>query len=109
MHLKKPALILLLLASGLIMGASLFKCRTVHSYEEMANIRLGWPIAFVSANLQRLTPLEYPQCFRVGSPWEDPMRVLWTSAALNGALIFASLLAVGELALRLQKRRAHER
>ncbi len=48
MHLKKPALILLLLASGLIMGASLFKCRTVHSYEEMADIRPGWPIAAVS-------------------------------------------------------------
>lgn len=107
---RRSALILIpILATAVIMAAALCKCSTVYSYDEMANVRLGWPVALFSANLQSYTPVEYPQCFRVGSPREDPMRVLWTWAALNGALIFASLLAVSELALDLRKRRAPKR
>jgi hypothetical protein len=91
MNRFSKALILLCVTLAL-MFASLLNCRMVHNYEEMADIRLGWPLPFLSVNMQRYTPLVFPQCFRVGSPWEDPMRVLWPAATINTAIIFGTLL-----------------
>jgi hypothetical protein len=88
---RSLAFVLLLCMTGILMGASLFKCKEVHSHAEMAEIRLGLPIPFLAVNMQRYTPLEYPQCFRVGSPWEDPMRMLWPAFLANLLIIFAAL------------------
>ncbi len=91
--LKAKKLIALLILTGLIMGGSLLVCETVYNDEEMADIRLGYPVAFLSLNMQRYTPLEFPQCFRVGSPWEDPMQLLWPAFLLDVAVVFGGLLA----------------
>jgi hypothetical protein len=88
-----------------ILIASLFYCQTVHSYDQMADIRIGWPFPFLSVKMQRYTPLVFPQCFRMGSPWEDPMRVLWPALALNATIIFGSLRAVA-FVLRKVRRKA---
>jgi hypothetical protein len=98
----------LLCLTGILMGASLFKCKQVHNYQEMANIQLGFPVPFLSVNMQRYTPMEYPQCFRVGSPWEDPMRVVWSGAAVDATLIFALLYAVAAVVSRAWRRESHE-
>jgi len=100
---------LFLCMTGLLMGASLFKCKEVHSYEEMADIRLGFPVAFLKVNMQRYTPLEYPQCFRVGSPWEDPMRIMWPAAILDLALILAALCGTSAVLLHFWRRRTNAR
>lgn len=100
---------LLLCLAGILMGASLFKCKEVNSYEEMADIRLGLPIAFLAVNMQRYTPLEYPQCFRVGSPWEDPMRILWLEVAIDLALVFAALYGASVIMSLAWRRRANAR
>jgi hypothetical protein len=100
---------LLLCLTGILMGTSLFKCKEVHNYQEMANIRLGLPVPFLSVNMQRYTPLEYPQCFRVGSPWADPMRVMWAGAAVDVALIFALLYGMAAVGSRAWQRASHKR
>src|SRR3954453_12430465 len=97
--------IVLLCLTAILMGTSVFKCKSVHSYEEMAEIRLGLPIPFLFVNMQRYTPLEYPQCFRVGSPWQDPMRVAWSRAAIDAALIFALLYPVALIGNRVWRGR----
>ena len=84
----------LLILTGSILCASLFVCTEVNSYEEMAGIRIGLPTAFLSLNAQRYTPLTFPQCFRVGSPWEDSMQVLWRSLSLNFVIVFGALLCI---------------
>ena len=78
--------IVLLCLTAILMGTSVFKCKEVHSYEQMAEIRLGLPIPFLFVNMQRYTPLEYPQCFRVGSPWLCAMAApdlhLWSDSTV---------------------------
>jgi hypothetical protein len=103
--MKRFAIVVVLLfVTAAVMGVSLFKCKPVHSYAEMADIRLGWPVPFLSVNMQRYTPLVFPQYFRVGSPWEDPIQVLWPSVAVNIVLIFGSLFGLNSLALRLERK-----
>lgn len=100
--------LVLLCSTGILMGASLLKCKEVHSHREMANIQLGLPLPFVSVNMQRYTPMEYPQCFRAGSPWEDPMRVIWSRVVVDVALIFGLLYGLTALGNRAWRRALHE-
>ena len=85
----------LFLVSIVVVGvlvSSLFNCTEVNGYSEMADIRKGFPLKFVSLNLQHYTPMEYPQEFcGLGSPWEDPQRILWLQFVLSFAIVFALL------------------
>lgn len=87
-------LAMLFVLTGSVLCASLFVCEEVNTFEEMADIRLGRPAAFVSVNMQRYTPLTFPQCFRIGSPWEDPMRVHWPALFGSFVIVFGSLLGI---------------
>jgi hypothetical protein len=85
---------LLLFATVIILAGSVSICRTVHNYEEMADHRVGYPVPFLSVNLQRYTPLEYPQCFRHGSPIEDPMHIIWPALLFDSVIVFLTLLGI---------------
>ena len=75
--------------------SSLFNCTEVNDYSEMEDIRKGFPLKFVSLNLQRYTPMEYPQEFcGLGSPWEDPQKILWLQLVLSFAILFALLYLI---------------
>ena len=76
-----------------IMVATLFVCVEVEDQEAMGDIELGLPIPFVALDARRYTPDVFPQCFALGSPWEDPMRLMPLRAAL-GVLILSLALSV---------------
>lgn len=84
----------LLVLAGSLLFASLFVCTEVNSYQEMASVRIGMPLAFLSVNAQKYTPLKFPQCIRVGSPWEIPMRVLWLPFLVNLFVVVGLLLGI---------------
>lgn len=80
--------------SGMILVATLFIPKEVHTQEEMKSLVLGYPIGFYAQDFSRFTPLEFPQRFNFGSPWEDPAYILWDSFVLSHLIVFAGLNAM---------------
>jgi len=99
---KPTTLFVIALLTGVTMLGSLLPCKTVKNYEEMADIRLGLPVPFLSVNMQRYTPLKFPQCFSTGSPWEDPMRILWLRFLADFVIVYGLFLVV---AIAIKRRR----
>lgn len=87
-------LAVLAVLTGSILCASLFVCTEVNSQAEMSGILIGLPVAFVSRDAGRYTPQNFPRCYAVGNPWEDPMRLRWPAFLVSFSVVFASLLAL---------------
>lgn len=87
------------IVSAMILVASLFIPQKVTSYEQMRSVKLGYPFGFLIQDFSRYTPLEFPQKFRVGSPWEDPARVDWFNFVFSYASVFLILLAMRALSI----------
>lgn len=85
----KQALIFFL--SGVILVATLFIPKEVYTQEEMKSLVLGYPFGFYVQDFSRYSPLEFPQQFNFGSPWEDPAYVLWGRFIMSYLVIFIIL------------------
>ena len=78
-----------------VMFVSVFDCKDVNSYQEMSDVRFGFPLPFLSVNFQRYTPLYFPEDFcGPGSPWEDPQRPLFAPILMNYVLMFVFFYGV---------------
>ena len=77
----------------LVLGLSVFRCTDVYSQDELKDVRVGFPFRFLSIDLSRYSPLEFPQiiCGPV-SPWENSHRVNLPLLLLNVVLIFGFIV-----------------
>lgn len=74
----------------------------VDTHEQLEAVPLGYPFPFFVQNLSRYTPLSFPQYFRMGSPWEDPLVAwLWPNFFASYGIIAVLAFGVYRLAKRL--------
>lgn len=71
--------------------ATLFIPKEVHTQEDMKSLVLGYPFGFYVQDFSRYSPLEFPQQFNFGSPWEDPAYILWGRFIMSYLVIFIIL------------------
>jgi len=75
--------------------ATSFGCSDVSNHAEMASMPRGFPLTYIFVDMQRYTPIFFPETFcGLGSPWEDSRRIMWVPFFVNIALISSLILAV---------------
>lgn len=78
----------------IILVATLFIPKQVYKQEEMKSLPLGYPIGFYIQDFSRYTPLEFPQEFSFGSPWEDPSTIHPVYFLLSYFIVYVILLFI---------------
>jgi hypothetical protein len=92
-----------LLLSGTLVLGSLFLPVRVETHQDLQQVRLGWPLAFVIQDQSKYEP-PLPWWVRFYSPLEVPTWVLLPQLALNVPLVFGGIIALGRCVASLIKR-----
>ena len=99
--MKASRHIMLLGVSVVIIFFTLLVPKAVTNKSEMTNLKLGYPLHFVTQDVSNYDPPFFPQNYGFQSIWEFPAKVSW----LNGIISLGIILAVLELAnYALQKK-----
>ena len=97
-NLRISRLILIFILTSMTLLASMFTCQKVESYSELSDVRVGFPLNFISINFQRYTPINYPAKFcGPSSIWEDSQRILIFPFIFNFIVIYILYLVVNKL------------
>lgn len=93
--IKGCQIVLATLIALVTVVATSFGCTDVSNHAEMASMPRGFPLTYLFVDMQRYTPIYFPETFcGIGSPWEDGRRIMWLPFFVNIALISSLILAV---------------
>lgn len=91
--MKHNISIAIVLLSVILVFASVYLPVTVYSQAQLAEVKLGLPLPFVSQT-QYINPRSFPWETSIRFVWENPTKVLWSLFFLDVFLIWGGVSIV---------------
>ncbi len=99
--MKQSRQIILIVLAIIILYVTLLVPKSVSDKSEMASLKLGYPLSFVTQDVSIYDPPSFPWTYGLQSIHQFPAQILW----LNGIISFIIILGILELAsYSLQKK-----